>query len=172
MSALSAYDPATWHDFFAATAGAAAALSGLIFVGVSINIRAILGEEKKLGTRALTGRALESLVNLLVILAISFVGLVPTIAPLWFAIYLLFSAAVCAVSPWRFMGEYLRTHVQPVALGLRLTLTSILVAALLVASVTLLVGVGGGLDWLPVAFILGVSVASVNAWVLTVEILR
>jgi hypothetical protein len=29
--ASGAYDPETWHDFFVAAAGAAAALSGLIF---------------------------------------------------------------------------------------------------------------------------------------------
>jgi phosphatidylglycerophosphate synthase len=172
MTAFSAYDPAVWHDFFEATAGASATLSGLIFVGVSINVRAILTEEKKLGSRSLTGRALESLVDLLVVLAISFVGLVPGISGAWFAVYLLFSALVCAVSPWRFIGSYLRTKVKPVALGLRIVLTSILVAALLVAGITTLLGVGGGLDWLPFAFVLAVSGASVNAWVLTVEILR
>jgi hypothetical protein len=42
-----AYAPGTWHDFFVAAAGATAALSGLIFVAVSINLRAILAEEKK-----------------------------------------------------------------------------------------------------------------------------
>jgi modulator of FtsH protease len=172
MSPLSDYDPATWHDFFEATAGASATLSGLIFVGVSINVRAILTEEKKLGSRSLTGRALESLVDLLVVLAISFVGLVPTISAPWFAAYLGFSAVVCSVSPWRFVGSFLRTHVKPIAFGLRLTLTSILIAGLLVAAITTLVGAGGGLVWLPFAFILAVSVASVNAWILTVEVLR
>ncbi len=30
-----------WHDFFLATAGAAAVLAGLVFVGVSINLEMI-----------------------------------------------------------------------------------------------------------------------------------
>jgi hypothetical protein len=76
-----AYELATWHEFFVAAAGAAAALSGLIFVAVSINLPAILGEEKKIGSSYLTGRALESLAALLVILGISLVGLDPLDQP-------------------------------------------------------------------------------------------
>jgi hypothetical protein len=169
---MDAYEPAAWHDFFGAAAGAAATLSGLIFVGISINFRAIFAEEKRAGAAYLTGRALESIVDLLVVLAISFIGLVPTLSALIFAIFLLFSAAVCAVSPVRFVGSFLRTHVKPVAFNLRLFLTSVLIASLLVAGITLIVSGGGGLDWLPLSFIVALTVASTNAWVLTVEVLR
>src|SRR6202046_3522250 len=96
-----AYDAETWHDFFIAAAGATAALSGLIFVAVSINLRDILAEEKKIGSPYLTGRALESLVALLGVLAISLVGLDPSIGRVAFAAVLLSSAAGSAVSPVR-----------------------------------------------------------------------
>jgi modulator of FtsH protease len=39
---MTAYQPEQWHDLFVATAGAAAALAGLIFVAVSINLEQIL----------------------------------------------------------------------------------------------------------------------------------
>src|SRR5271169_1869497 len=94
-----AYDPETWHDLFIAAAGAAAALSGLIFVAVSINLREILAEEKKIGSSYLTGRALESLAALLVILGISVVGLDPVISRRFFAIVLILFAAGMAISP-------------------------------------------------------------------------
>lgn len=42
---MSAYDPSAWSDLFVATAGATAALSGLVFVAVSINIGRILENE-------------------------------------------------------------------------------------------------------------------------------
>lgn len=115
-----AYDPETWHDFFVASAGAAAALSGLIFVAVSINLRDILAEEKKIGSSYLTGRALESLVALLIVLGISLVGLDPSIDRMAFAGVLLFCAAGSAVSPARSASAYRTSHVKPVAYNLRL----------------------------------------------------
>ena len=144
-----AYDAETWHDFFIAAAGATAALSGLIFVAVSINLRDILAEEKKIGSSYLTGRALESLVALLIVLGISLVGLDP------------------------FVGRvYRASHVKPVAYNLRLFLALLLVAAYAVSGVTLLAQGGGGLHWLPFAFLLAISIAAANAWILLVEVLR
>src|ERR1700735_3915581 len=82
-------------------AGAAAALSGLIFVAVSINLRDILATEKKIGSSYLTGRALESLAALLIVLGISLVGLDPSIGRTAFAAFLLLCAVGSAVSPAR-----------------------------------------------------------------------
>src|SRR5208282_6768416 len=84
--ASGAYEAETWHDFFIAAGGAAAVLSGLIFVAVSINLRDILAEEKKIGSSYLTGLALESLAALLVVLGISLVGLDPSIGRAVFAV--------------------------------------------------------------------------------------
>ena len=47
-----------WHDFFVTAAQAAAALAGLIFVGVSINLEMIMANPRY----GLAGRALEALV--------------------------------------------------------------------------------------------------------------
>ena len=167
-----AYDPETWHDFFIAAAGATAALSGLIFVAVSINLRDILAEEKKIGSSYLTGRALESLAALLIVLGISLVGLDPSIGRVAFAAFLLFCAVGSAVSPARSTSAYRASHVKPVAYNLRLFLALLLVAAYAISGVTLLAQGGGGLHWLPFAFILAISIAAANAWILLVEVLR
>jgi hypothetical protein len=62
-----------WHDFFLATAGASAALLGLLFVGVSISLNAI-GLAERADLRA---TAEQVFANLLYVLAISLILLVP-----------------------------------------------------------------------------------------------
>jgi hypothetical protein len=167
-----AYTVEAWHELFIASAGAAAALSGLMFVAVSINLREILETEKRAGSAYLTGRALESLVALLVFLAISLVGLDPTISRVAFAGFLLCGMAGTAVSPVRAFSHFRRTRVKPIAMYPRLSLASSLVAAYAVAGASLLASGGGGLRWLPVAFILAIAIATSNAWILLVEVLR
>jgi len=46
------------------------------------------------------------------------------------------------------------------------------VAAYAITAVTLLAQGGGGLHWLPFAFLLAISIAAANAWILLVEVLR
>ena len=66
-----AYDIEQWSDLFVAVAGASAALAGLVFVAVSINIEQILAGE------GLPSRALLTLVLLLGALIVSVLGLIP-----------------------------------------------------------------------------------------------
>ena len=60
-----------WNNFFVATTGAAAALTGLIFVGVSINLKEILKHQ------SLPTRASLALISLMAILISSIVFLTP-----------------------------------------------------------------------------------------------
>ncbi len=65
------YSTAGWENFFVAEVGAAAALTGLLFVAVSINLTKILSFPQ------LPGRAGESIVMLMGALMVSTFGLVP-----------------------------------------------------------------------------------------------
>jgi hypothetical protein len=51
-------------------------------------------------------------------------------------------------------------------------LAGLLVVGYATAGATLLAAGGGGLHWLPFAFILAVTIAASNAWILLVEVLR
>jgi hypothetical protein len=62
-----------WHDFFLASASATAALLGLLFVGVSINLGAIAAAERV----DLRARAGQAFVNLVFVLVISLIMLIP-----------------------------------------------------------------------------------------------
>src|SRR5207253_10763150 len=56
----------SWHDFYLAAAGASAALLGLLFVGVSINLGAIAAQERP-DLRARAGLAFSNLIYVLVV---------------------------------------------------------------------------------------------------------
>jgi hypothetical protein len=169
---IDGYSPGAWGAFFLAAAGATAALSGLIFVGLSVNIRTVLNTETREGQNFLTGRALEALAALVIVLVISLVGLVPGIPRGALAAFILVMGAVSATSPVRALLASRRRTVLGAPLLLRLITAAGLTVTLLLAGVTLATGHGGGLYWLPAAFVLAIAIAAVNAWVLLVEVLR
>jgi hypothetical protein len=78
-----------WHDFFLAAAGASAALLGLLFVGVSINLGAIAASERV----DLGARAAQAFSNLVFVLVISLIMLIPNPDPTSLAAGLAFVAA-------------------------------------------------------------------------------
>jgi hypothetical protein len=65
------YDATLWHELFVASAGAAAALAGLVFVAVSINV------ERIPAMHGVPERALQTILLLVAVVVISIVGLVP-----------------------------------------------------------------------------------------------
>jgi hypothetical protein len=71
----------SWHDFFLASAGASAALLGLLFVGVSIGLSALATGERA----DLRARAELAFANLLYVLVVSLMLLVRDPEPLGFA---------------------------------------------------------------------------------------
>jgi modulator of FtsH protease len=169
---IAGYSPEGWGDLFLAAAGATAALSGLIFVGLSVNIRTVLDADQRDGQNFLTGRALEALAALLIVLVISLVGLTPDI-PRWALVtFILVTGLGSATSPVRALLASRQSAAIGAPLVLRLVTAAGFTVTLLLSGVTLATGHGGGLYWLPVAFVLAIIIAAVNAWVLLVEVLR
>ena len=62
-----------WHEFFLVEAGVATVLTGLVFIGVSINLDKIMSNPG----HGLPGRALQALVLLMAVLVVTSFLLVP-----------------------------------------------------------------------------------------------
>ena len=169
---IAGYSPGAWGAFFLAAAVASAALSGLIFVWLSVNIRTVLDSQQREGQNFLTGRAAEALAALLIVLVISLVGLTPGIPRGALAAFILLSGLASATSPVRALLASRQQAAIGLPLLLRLVTAAGLTVSLLLSGVTLATGHGGGLYWLPAAFVLAIAIAAINAWVLLVEVLR
>jgi hypothetical protein len=162
----SAYDPAAWSDWFVATAGIGAALAGLVFVALSINLREIL----RFG--GVVERGAEALVMLLSIAVTAVVGLWPVDRD-WVGLGLAFvgvAAWATAVTIFVRSGTLERsTTGQKVA---RVTLSQLATIPVALAGASLVVGIGPGLNLLVVATLGAIAAGVSGAWVLLVEILR
>ncbi|HEV7616109.1 MAG TPA: hypothetical protein VGO36_07750 [Solirubrobacterales bacterium] len=164
---MTAYDPAEWSDLFVACAGASAALAGLVFVAVSINI------ERILKFSGLPERALETILLLLVVLLVSIVGLVPgqshvALGVELLAVGLAIGATIMRLPAIRGDGEGASRAWLLGRWGIRVAA----LAPLVIAGASVLAESGGGLYWLVAGIVIAISGAVVNAWVLLVEILR
>ena len=164
---MTAYQPGQWHDMFVAMAGAAAALTGLIFVAVSINL------EQVLKYPALPPRAVETLSILIGLLVLSVFVLIPGQSLTALGVEILVLGVVMGTALLVKRIRLPRAAGQP--LTWTLTPVGVIAAATLpmaAAGISVLVRGGGGLYWLVAALILGFAGAVFNAWILLVEIHR
>jgi len=162
---LYAYDPSAWTDLFVATAGAAAALAGLLFVAISINLKQILGEA------GLPERALEAVLMLVTVLVVAIVCLIPGQSQGVFGVELFLITAALAfaiLKPIRGMPK----DAPRAWLAGRWALRLIGTVPLLIGAISVMIGDGGGLYWVVAGVIFATLSAVANAWVLLVEILR
>ena len=163
---MSSHDVLAWHDFFIGTIGAAAALTGLLFVAISINLDQVL---KYAG---LPGRAAGTLGMLVSALIVSGFALAPGQSDRILGIEIAAVGTVAAVQAvwvsrvkegpterWSWRVEHAATLLLP---GI----------ALIVGGVSVALGATGGLYWVLGAILLAFVSAAVNAWVLLVEIKR
>jgi modulator of FtsH protease len=162
-----AYDASQWTDLFVATAGATAALAGLLFVAVSINLERIIGEA------GLPDRALETVLLLVGVLVVSILCLVPGQSAAVLGLELLVGSIALTFTVIR-----LPLAREPGAPQLRAWLLArwgiraLALAPLIVGAASLMTGDGGGLYWIVAGVVFATVGAVANAWVLLVEILR
>ncbi|MBV9355349.1 MAG: hypothetical protein JO023_07455 [Chloroflexi bacterium] len=165
----SGYAPADWVALCAAEVAAAAALTGLVFVSVSINLERIMRYP------TLPDRALEAILLFSVVVLTSTLVLVPGQGIALLGIELLLVsvlgwAAVTYIHVRSLRDPDARRYVpQRIAYAV---LTELAMLAFALAGLTLLLHAGGGLYWLVPATVLALSGAVLSAWVLLIEIIR
>jgi modulator of FtsH protease len=162
-----AYDPSEWHDLFVASAGASAALAGLVFVAVSINIDRILRFP------GLPERALETVLLLLTVVIVSIVGLIPGQSTTALGIELLLVGLALAVAIGALSRKSLPEGSESMVMLIgRIFLRVSGTLPFVISGASLIAGSGGGLYWTSAGVIFAIAGGVSNAWVLLVEILR
>lgn len=157
-----------WNDFYVAVASAAAALTGLIFVGISISLTKILSSS------ALPNRALVSLILLLSILICATLQLVPhktltligcELAVLGFIVWTIvlnIDLKIYRQKEKKYKQYYL----------FNLFFDQLAIIPYIIGGICILYIGETGLFWLVPAIVLSFIKAVLDAWVLLVEINR
>lgn len=159
------YQADQWQVLFTTVAGATAALTGLLFVALSLNQRTIIK------VAALRARAREILGCTLSLLIISLLMLIPGQDRRVLGSELIGGCLVLALrSAWlhrqTFRGIVPGTRVR---WALRLAVVHLGTGAILVAGISLIVGQWGGVYWLVLTVLIYTLWSLNNAWLLVVR---
>jgi hypothetical protein len=159
----------SWADFFTAELAAAAALTGLVIVGITINVARILAEP------GLPGRAAETLVLPTGVLVASTYALVPHQPDWLLGSELALTGAVMWVIPTRIHIQALRAgngQIGPHGGRPRFALAFFSSWPFIVSGILMFLHSGSALYWCVSGIIVATIATVINAWVLLVEILR
>ena len=157
-----------WDNFFLAQAGASAALTGLLFVSVSINLAKILE------VPTLPNRALQALILLFQILIMSSLMLIPHQSAAKLGIEVL-TLALCvwilmvfyAIGNLRIAERSFRTYAL-ISVGM----SQLASLPYVVGGIFILLRGEAGIYWIAAGILLAYAKSLLEAWVLLIEINR
>jgi hypothetical protein len=162
---VSAYDAGAWHDFFVTAGTAAAALTGLLFVALSIQLDRVLGHPEH------RFRARGNFFGLTVVMVMALVVLIPTFSGRWLGVALIVpNVSAAAVNAWHIRRVLPTFFTGSIVFPLRVALSYVLIAMGIVGGVSVIVGAGGGLIWPAIESIGMLLIALLGAWSLLVGV--
>jgi hypothetical protein len=158
----------SWQTFFSAQTTVGAALTGLVFVALSINLKQILAYP------GLPGRAAEALLVLLVPVFVGLIGVLPqdSLRALGGELLGLNVIAWSLVSALLLRGHKTMKQRPRRERAIRSVGTQVALLPGLVAGGLLVAGNPGGLWWQAAGLGLCIALGVSDAWILLVEILR
>jgi hypothetical protein len=163
---------AQWYGFFTAQVGATAALAGLLFVALSVNIARIMQ------FKWLPARGALTLVVLVGALLESSLALFPPVLGRFEVIATLVTATLAYVVAWLLSDLFQNVPAQRRAssdyrrsLMFNLATAQLATGAPIVGALMLLLG-ADGYPWLALGVLFSLVFGVLNSWVLLVEILR
>ncbi len=159
---------AEWTTYLAVQAGAAATLTGLVFVAVSLNLNRIMSFP------GLASRAGESLLQLLDVFFISGFALIPGQSMNLLGIEVLIFALASWIAQVTGQVRYLfqRSGHPLTWLTVRALGAQLATLPFCIAGVEIMVGSPHALYWLVFGFTFSFIAALFTAWILLIEILR
>jgi hypothetical protein len=162
---LSAYDSSSWHDFFVTAGTAAAALTGLLFVALSIQLDRVLGHPEH------RFRARGNFFGLTVVMVMALVVLIPTLSGGWLGAGLIVpNVAAAAVNAWHIRRVLPTFFSGSIIFPLRVALSYVFLLMGVWGGVSVTLGSGGGLVWPAIESIGMLLIALLGAWSLLVGV--
>ncbi len=157
-----------WESFFVALAGVGAALAGLIIVAITVTIKEILA------SKALPSRAAATIASLVLVVVASGLMLVPRQSATALGVELViagvFVVLIQAVSLMRIFDERPLRPAAENAVKIVLGVAQIL--PFMIGAVLVLLALPAGVYWIALGMLVTIACATMNAWVLLVEVQR
>ena len=157
-----------WSNYLSVQAGAAATLTGLVFVAVSINLSRVLS------IPGLTGRAAESILQLFGVVVIATTALIPGQPSVALGAEILAIGLALWVVQTVLQIRYIKSkpgHPRYWAIT-RMLQTQLATIPFCIAGIRMLLDAPAALYWLAPGCIFSLISGVASAWVLLVEILR